>query len=279
MEMTVFGDFQFFFIIILLGFCYYNVVTTKRSSYYDIDIINEAIMAYSGVGGGADNQLAPFRDLLSDDPDTLNMAMNLIQHYHDLSDYKTRYICYGFVTYRFIRTDIRYMIEVGIHGNFVIIEVYNDGTVCCNKPTLITDMCTVLRENFTFAFYISMFSKVILDGPQKVLYSDSNYAGLQRLKRKGIDSKSYTIQNNIDFGLPHMRLETVTESDIGILNDLYIAEVFIGGGYFKVYTDAESDTYYVNDERVTRKRFNKLFRLGIKQWVTRNKQHNEKLHT
>lgn len=273
----MFNDFQFIFTLILLGFCYYQVVTTKRSSYYDIDIINESITAYRTIGGGSDNQLAPFRDLLSEDPETKDMALTLIRHYHDISKYETRYICYGFVSYRFIRTDMKYLIEVEIHGNFVIIEVYNDDTVCCNNITLLTDMCIVLRENFTFSFYISMFSKLILDGPKKVLYSNSHYEDMQRLKRKGINSESYLIQNDIDFGLPHMKLETVKDTDIGILNDLYIAEVYIGGFHFKVYTDAESDTHYVNDSRVTRKQFIKLFRQGIKQWVLRNKQHSEKL--
>ena len=271
---------QFLFYVILLSFLYYTyAVRISNANYYDIDIVNEMLTSYA-AGGGADASFSPFYDLVFETTDRRKHAELYIEHLHFLNAGQLRWIAFGFISYRFLPTDKKYKIELSLNGNLVIIEVSHDNKVWASDPSLIKDMRTVLRENFSYAFFISMFSQILKKKPNQLIDKTPYYEDMHKLKMRGIEQVSYHVENEIDLGLPHMQVKQhVDDPDAGIAGIIYTIDVFIGGYHFRIFTDIEADTFYVDEIRVSKRKFIKLFDKGVKQWAMRNKTNKQRLLT
>lgn len=271
---------QFLFYVILLSFLYYTyVVRIRNANYYDIDIVNEMLTSYA-AGGGADASFSPFYDLVFETTDQRKYAELYIEHLHSLNAGQLRWIAFGFISYRFLPTDKKYKIELSLNGNLVIIEVSHDNEVWASDPSLIKDMRTVLRENFSYAFFISMFSQILKKKPNQLIVKTPYYEDIHKLTMRGIEQVSYHVENEIDLGLPHIQVKQhVDDPDAGIAGIIYTIDVFIGGYHFRIFTDIEADTFYVDEMRVSKRKFIKLFDKGVKQWAMRNKTNKQRLLT
>lgn len=271
---------QFLFYVILLSFLYYTyVVRIRNANYYDIDIVNEMLTSYA-AGGGADASFSPFYDLVFETTDQRKYAELYIEHLHSLNAGQLRWIAFGFISYRFLPTDKKYKIELSLNGNLVIIEVSHDNEVWASDPSLIKDMRTVLRENFSYAFFISMFSQILKKKPNQLIDKTPYYEDIYKLKMRGIEQVSYHVENEIDLGFPHMQVKQhIDDPDAGIAGVIYTIDVFIGGYHFRIFTDIDADTFYVDEIRVSKRKFIKLFDKGVKQWAMRNKTNKQRLLT
>lgn len=269
--------FQFFYYLFLISILYYLArKNMKRATYYDGDIVNEMLTSYAGVGGGADSHFAPYYDLVF--AEDKELALHILKKESESVNKIERWICFGFVSVQYLKTDQKFALELNLNGNLVIIEVSHDNEVWTSDPNLIKDMRTVLRENMAFAFYISMFSRFIKSNVpiDKVSFMEC----IQKLEVKGISSECYHIENQIDYGLPHIQVKTTTDLDIiGLPGVITEVDILIGGYHFKVFADYVGEIFYVNESRVSRKKFVKLFKLGVREWALRNKRNREKLHT
>lgn len=259
--------------IIFVGACLIAAIRLRRkSSYMDMDIVNEYLFSY-GNGTGYDAIWHLLNRLLGSPNAESRYAVWLVLRKFHSETHLTR-ISHRYGRYVNIPKNDSWTLIVDMGRAEVHIELTPDGKdVEISNPELLADMYRIQEDQFMACMAIAKFTQAVRHYGPKWLERKTFIEHIAKNIQGGIYSGFKPLNFNQDYyGMPWMIVIDNSDPNLPVEEGaMFSVEIWMGGSTFKLYSDFYNDVWSVDDQRVPFRSFRKSLLRSVKKWQETNR--------
>lgn len=273
---TIFDIVYQIYFVVVLCLCLYGVIRLriKFSSYIHMDIVNEYMFSY-GNGVGYDAIWVLVYKLLKADNSTDRMALcKTLREYHN--ETQLRRISHGYGRYVNIGKDTNWLLRIDLGRAEVDIQLNpRQNDVIISNPELLMDMYRVNEDQFMACMAIAKYVHAIKHRMPTWIERKTMVDHIAKNYHNEIYSYFKPLNFNRDYyGMPWLTVINNSDPDLPVEEGtLFSIEVWMGGDAYKLYSDFYRDVWFVNNQRVSFKKYRKSLMRSIKKWQETNRMH------